>query len=224
MQPIHPDFFPFFRALSRNNRREWFQERKARFDSLQDQLKSFLEDLRGEMEKTDLIESAKVFRIYRDVRFSTDKSPYKSHMGMELKRATALRRGGYYLHLEPGGSFAGGGFWAPEPQDIKRIRDEFAMDAAPVRAILADRTFKKYFGSLEGEALKTAPAGYDRDHPDIDLIRMKQWVMRRPFSDEEVMKPGFGREVVKTFVAMRPFFDYMSEVLTTDLNGERIVS
>jgi uncharacterized protein (TIGR02453 family) len=223
MHAVSPDFFPFFTALGRNNKREWFQARKDRFDALQDNLRAVLEDLRAGLEKTDHLEEAKLFRIYRDARFSADKSPYKTYMGMSFKRRKPDLRGGYYLHLEPGGSFVGGGFWDPNPQDLKRIREELAADDAAFRKITADKTFRKYFGALEGESLKTAPAGFDRDHPAIDLIRMKQFLVRRSFTDDEVVQPGFPKDVLKTFGAMRPFFDYMSEVLSTNLNGERII-
>lgn len=223
MTAITSDFFPFFKSLSRNNQREWFQARKDRFDLIQENLKEVLESLRTGLEKTDHIEEGKMFRIYRDTRFSSDKSPYKTYMGMSFKRRKPDLRGGYYLHLSPGDCFAGGGFWDPNPQDLKRIRAEFAQDDSVIRKITSDRTFRKYFGALEGEALKSAPSGFPKDHPAIDLIRMKQYVVRRNFTDEEVVKPGFGNEVLKTFQAMRPFFDYMSEVLSTDLNGERII-
>lgn len=222
MSSIPGDFFPFFSALARNNRRDWFQARKDRFDVIQEGLREVLAELREGLGTTDHIEEAKLFRIYRDARFSADKSPYKTHLGMSFKRRKPELRGGYYLHLEPGDCFAGGGFWAPEPADLKRIREELALDDESLRQIMADRLFRKYFGQLEGDTLKTAPAGFPKDHPAIDLIRMKQFIVRRPFTDEDVQKSGFVREVLKTFEAMRPFFDYMSDVLNTNLNGERI--
>ena len=126
------------------------------------------------------------------------------------------------MHLQPGESFAGGGFWSPEPQDLKRMRDEFAFDDKPIRKIISNKTFKKYFGTLNGDELKTAPSGYDRDHPAIDLIRKKQFIIGRKFKDKEVTDPLFIKEVILSFEAMRPFFDYMSEVLSTDLNGQMI--
>ena len=133
-----------------------------------------------------------------------------------------MLRGGYYLHIEPGGSFVGGGFWEPNASDLNRIRKEFEMDDEEIRTIVADETFKKVFGGLKGEELKTAPKGFDKTHPAIDLIRKKQYLLTRNFSDIEVLAPNFQEEVLATFKAMRPFFDYMSEVLSTDLNGESI--
>src|SRR5687768_8320944 len=172
------------------------------------------------LNKKDMLEDGRVFRIYRDVRFSKDKAPYKNNFGIHFTRAGKERRGGYYLHIQPGESFAGGGFWAPEPQDLKRIRDEFAFDDQPIRKIISNKTFVKYFGGLQGEELKTAPSGYERDHPAIDLIRRKQFIVSRNFSDKEIQDKNFIKEVTLTFEAMRAFFDYMSEVLSTDLNGQ----
>jgi uncharacterized protein (TIGR02453 family) len=125
--------------------------------------------------------------------------------------------------VEPGKSFAGGGVWAPSPEDLKRIREDFAVEAKPIRKIITAKTFVQYFGTLGGDELKTAPSGFDRDHPSIDLIRKKQFVVMRTFKDKEVVDPSFFKEVVKTFDAMRPFFDYMSDVLTTNMDGESVI-
>ncbi len=220
---IQPDTFQFLNDITVNNNRDWFNANKPTYQTALDDVKQFVKAVEDGLNKTDNIEKSKVFRIYRDVRFSKNKSPYKNYFGASFMRATAKLRGGYYLHIEQEKSFVGGGFWAPNPSDLKRIRDEFALDDKPTRKILADKTFKKYFGTLQGDAVKTAPKGFDKTHPAIDLIRMKQLVISRPFSEEEVTNKNFLKEVVLTFGAMRPFFDYMSEVLTTDRNGVSII-
>jgi uncharacterized protein (TIGR02453 family) len=219
---IEASTLKFLKELGNNNNREWFQSHKGQYEQTLQNIKTSAEEVKQLLSKKDLIEEAKVFRIYRDVRFAKDKAPYKTNMGVHFTRATQQRRGGYYLHIEPGNSFAGGGFWAPSPEDLKRIRDEFAFDDKPIRKITAAKAFVKYFGSLQGEELKTAPSGYDKNHPAIDLIRKKQYVVMRKFTDKEVADKNFIKEVVLTFEAMRPYFDYMSEVLTTDLNGQFI--
>ena len=196
---------------------------KPRYEAALTNMKQFVKSVETALGETDHIEDSTLFRIYKDVRFSKDKLPYKNNFGMGFTRATKRLRGGYYLHIEPGASFAGGGFWQPEAQDLKRIRDEFAMDAQPIREIIADPTFKKYFGTLDGEELKTAPRGYDKDGPAVDLIRKKSFVVRRNFTDAEVTSEDFLQEVKRTFEAMRPYFDYMSMVLTTNMNGESVV-
>ena len=219
---IEASTLKFLKDLGKNNNREWFQAHKDQYEHTLLDVKGMAEEVKKMLGKKDVIEEAKVFRIYRDVRFAKDKAPYKTNMGVHFTRATKQRRGGYYLHIEPGKSFAGGGFWAPSPDDLKRIRDEFAFDAKPIRKITAAKTFVKYFGALGGDELKTAPSGYDKNHPAIDLIRKKQYVVMRKFTDKEVADKNFTKEVVLTFEAMRPYFDYMSEVLSTDLNGQLI--
>lgn len=223
-QAVSSSTIRFLKDLSKNNHREWFLSQKDRFDAAHDDVKQLARELEHLLNQKDIIESAKVFRIYRDVRFSKDKAPYKNHFGIHFTRATPARRGGYYLHIEPGGSFAGGGFWAPDPKDLKRMRDEFAFDDSRIRKILSSAAFKKYFGVLQGDELKTAPSGYERDHPAVDLLRKKNFYVMRSFSDKDVTSPGFTKEVTKTFEAMRPYFDYMSEVLTTDINGRSLLS
>jgi len=217
---IETSSLKFLKDLEKNNNREWFQSHKAQYENTLENIKATSAEVKEKLGKKDLIEDAKVFRIYRDVRFSKDKAPYKNNMGVHFTRATKKLRGGYYLHIQPGQSFAGGGFWAPEPEDLKRIRDEFAFDTKTIQKITSNKTFIKYFGALQGDELKTAPSGYDRNHPAIDLIRKKQYTVMRKFNDKEVTDKNFVKEVVATFEAMRPFFDYMSEVLGTDVNGQ----
>lgn len=213
----------FLSDLAANNNRVWFQANKPRYEATLENMKQFMQAVEAGLNETDHIEEATLFRIYRDVRFSKDKLPYKDNFGMGFKRATKRLRGGYYLQIGPGVSFAGGGFWAPNAQDLKRIRDEFAVDDQPIRQIMADATFQDYFGALRGDEVKTAPRGYEKDHPAVDLIRKKNFFVHRDFSDAEVTGGNFLREVKKTFEAMRPYFDYMSMVLTTDMNGEVVV-
>jgi len=220
---IQPSTLQFLKDLSANNNREWFQANKARYEAALANMKQFAQAVENVLEETDLLETATLFRIYRDVRFSKDKSPYKNNFGLGLNRATKRLRGGYYLQVEPGASFVGGGFWQPNAEDLKRIRAEFAMDDQPIREIMADARFQQYFGMLQGEELKTAPSGIDKNHPAIDLLRKKGFVVKRNFTDEQVTSDQFLQEVKQSFQAMRPYFDYMSMVLTTDLNGERLL-
>ncbi len=212
----------FLTQLKENNNREWFTENKKRFDSEQKTTKTFFTQILTNLEKIDSIEKMQMHRIYRDIRFSKDKTPYKNHFSVSFDRTKPLLRGGMYLHIENDASFVGGGFWEPNNEDLFRIRKEIELDASDLKEIITDKTFVSYFGTLEGEELKTAPKGFDKTHPDIELIRKKQFVIRRKFSNKEVLSPNFQEEVLATFKAMRPFFDYMSDVLSTDLNGESI--
>lgn len=216
--------FSFLRDLKKNNNRDWFTENKERYEQEHAQIIDFADALLAKMNEHDQIETASgkksLFRIYRDVRFSKDKSPYKTHWSGGFTRATKSLRGGYYFHIQPDGeSFIGGGFWGPNKEDLQRIREEIATDASELREILTAPTFTSNFGEMRGEQLKTAPKGFDKEHPDVDLLRYKQFIFGRNFSDAEVLQPGFLDEVNRTFIAMRPFFDFMSDVLTTDSNG-----
>jgi uncharacterized protein (TIGR02453 family) len=224
----HPTFtkahFTFLKELKENNNRDWFNANKPRYQEAYENLKDFAAALADEMTHHDKIEGHRVYRIYRDIRFSKDKTPYKYNLSGGLTRATNLLRGGYYFHIQPnGGSFVGGGFWGPSSADLKRIRTDIAADPQPLRDIIADPVFIETFGELQGDQVKTAPKGFSRDHPAIDLLRYKQFLISKSFSDKEVLSPDFLEKVNDTFRKMRPFFDYMSEVLTTDANGMPIV-
>ena len=214
--------FEFLELLSKNNSRDWFTDNKKRFETENNLAKAFFTEVYTDLEKIDSLEKMQVFRIYRDVRFSKNKLPYKNHFSVGFSRTKPMLRGGMYLHIENGASFVGGGFWEPNNEDLLRFRKELELDASDLREIIADATFKKMFGTLEGEELKTAPKNFDKTHPNIDLIRKKQYLLTRKFSNKEVMSPNFKEEVIATFGAMRPFFNYMSDVLTTDLNGESL--
>lgn len=216
---IQPALLKFLRELKENNNRPWFNDNKPRFQELDKGMKSFGQALEEEMLKHDEVEGVKLYRIYRDVRFSKNKVPYKINRGGSFTRATKWRRGGYYFHIEPQGSFIAGGFWGPNKDDLKRVREEIAIDAESLRTIINDSNFKKYFGALAGAQLKTAPRGYPKDHESIDLLRYKQYLLIRNFTDEEVLAADFLEKLNQSFMNMRPFLDYMSEVLTTDENG-----
>jgi uncharacterized protein (TIGR02453 family) len=219
MTTIAPTTFDFLRRLKKNNNREWFTAHKIEFQAVREEVISFFHTLTDRLKVHDDIEKMKFFRIYRDVRFSKDKTPYKTHLAGHFVRATKRLRGGYYLHLKPGESFLAGGFWDPNKEDLLRIRKEFEMDSTEIRAIVGTPEFKQHFGELKGDRLKTAPPGFDKEDPNLDLIQMKQFIVTREFSDAEVLSADFLNEVDSSFRAMRPYFDYMSDVLTTDLNG-----
>jgi len=164
-----------------------------------------------------------LFRIYNDVRFSKDKSPYNPRFAFSLQRATKLRRGGYYVNVKPGNTFVACGFFGPNPEDLKRIRQDIDLNYDEWRKLLGANKLKETFGAMQGDAVATAPKGYAVKHPAIDLLRHKQFLFRRYFTDAEVTTDNFLKEVNNTFKAIRPWFNYMSEVLTTDINGESVI-
>ena len=226
MSHIHPDTLTFLRDLAANNNRDWFESQRDRYELAHQNMIEFANALRNELRQDDELETRSgkdsLMRIYRDVRFSKDKSPYKTYWGGGFRRATTKRRGGYYFHIEPGASFAGGGFWGPNPEDLKKIRDGIAHRYEELREIINHPTFKSFFGELRGDQVKTAPRGYDKMHPAIDLLRYKQFLLKYDFPDEEVTSPGFASKVSHTFTRMHPFFDFMSEILSADADGHPV--
>lgn len=223
MALIEQSTFKFLHNLKENNNREWFTEHKLDFQTEQKKINQFYQSILENLKKHDSIENLKMFRIYRDVRFSSDKTPYKTHFSGHFVRATKSRRGGYYLQVSPNESFLAGGFWDPNKEDLFRIRKEFETDITEIQEIIKEKTFQKYFGTLKGDSLKTAPRGFDKEHPNLDFIKMKQFIVVRNFTDEEVLSRNFLAEIDDSFRAMRPFFNYMSAVLTTNLNGESLI-
>ncbi len=213
----------FLAGLKQNNSREWFDAHRDAYKQARVTASDFAEGLRQRLEVHDRIDRVKMFRIYRDLRFSKDKTPYKPHFAISFSREGADRRGGYYLRIRPGESFIACGFWAPEKEDLLRIRKELEMDAGPFRRVIESRELKDVWGDLQGEAVKTAPKGFDREHPDIDLIRRKQFIFTRSFSDSEVLASTFMTAIDDSFQAIRPYFDLMSDILTTNLNGESLL-
>jgi uncharacterized protein (TIGR02453 family) len=216
----------FLTILHQNNNREWFNANKEAFIKEQNAIEIFADSLLAELRKHDLIETPSgkksLQRIYRDTRFSKEKIPYKTNWTGGFSRATKQLRGGYYFHIEPGNSFVGGGFWGPNPEDLKRIREDIQFDATPLRTILGSKSFTDNFGTLHGEQVKTSPKGFDVHHEAVDLLRYKQFLLLKRFPDQEVLHPDFLYEANQTFKNMRPFFDYMSALLTTDSNGIEI--
>ena len=221
---LSKDVFSFLKKLQSNNNREWFNEHKATFKTIEVGEKQFYNQLFEQLNQVDSIDSFKVFRIYRDVRFSKNKLPYKTHFGGSFHRTKPELRGGYYLHIAPNNkSFIATGFWDPNKEDLFRIRKEFEMDASELRGLMNQPTFKSVWGALQGDELKSAPRGFDKLDPNIDLIRKKQFIFTKTYLDKEVLSDGFDKEVIKNFKVIRPYFDYMSSVLTTNLNGESIL-
>lgn len=216
--------FEFLNQLEQNNDRDWFNAHKDTFKSIEKEVKQFNTHVFNLLNTHDDVDKLKLFRIYRDVRFSKNKQPYKTHFGCSFNRVKPKLRGGYYIHIQPNNqSFIATGFWDPNKDDLFRIRKEFEMDDEDIRAILKDKQFACIWGDFKGDELKTAPKGFDKSHPAIDLIRRKQFIFTKEFSDQEVLSPDFITTVDQAFKAIRPFFDLMSDILTTDLNGQPII-
>ncbi len=220
---ITKEVFNFLKNLEQNNNREWFAEHKTKFKSLESEVKTFFTEVSEKMKLHDDIDRLKMFRIYRDVRFSKNKAPYKSNLSASMSRAGAKLRGGYYMHIQPKESFIAVGFWQPNKEDLLRIRKEWEHDATDLRDILGKKKFKDTWGEIKGDEVKTAPKGFNKEHTNIDLIRKKQFIFVKKFTDKEVMATDFSDTLNDAFKTIRPYFDLMSNILTTNLNGESLI-
>lgn len=210
--------YRFLSDLKKNNDRAWFKDHEAAYREAKGDVEALVADLIARIAAFDPevkgVDARKcVFRIFRDARFSKDKSPYKSNFGAHISGAANKyqSRAGYYLHIEPGGSFLGGGAYTPPADWLKAIRGAIDRDGGSLKAILAAAAFKKHFGAMQGETLKTAPQGYPPDHLYIGYLRHKSFLALKPLKDREVTAPGFAKEVTVVFKAMRPFNRFLNE-------------
>lgn len=214
----------FLEQLAQNNDKEWFAEHKAEWEQISKNNKKFFNQIFEQLQETDYLSKVQLPRINRNLRFSKDKTPYKTYAGAKISRLQPRHRGSYFIHIEPNNSFVAGGFWAPNAEDLHRIRKEFELDFSPMEEILSEPFCQKYFEKIKGtDAVKTAPKGFYKDHPAIESIRKKQFLLKREFTNNEVCAYNFSDEILKTCLVLRPYLEYMTEVVTTDLNGESLI-
>ncbi|MBT5417381.1 MAG: DUF2461 domain-containing protein [Cryomorphaceae bacterium] len=223
MQAIPKSTINFLKELKLNNNREWFNENKQEYQSIQIDVKKFTQEVKDELNTSDNIDELKIFRIYRDLRFSKDKTPYKTNIGMAFHRKKPEFRGGYYLEISAEDSFIAAGFWNPNKEDLLRIRREIELDGQEFKRIINQEKIKDFWGEIKGDELKTSPKGFDSDHHHIDMIKKKQFIFIKKLKEKEILDPSFQKKLVACFTSIRPFFDYMSEILTTNLNGESTI-
>lgn len=213
LQPV----LQFLSQLKSNNNKQWFDANKAQYENAMAQFETLVAELIMGLGKVVDLDGVTpkdcIMRIYRDVRFSRNKSPYKT--GLSAGIAPGGRRSGhvgYHLHIEPNGvSMVGGGLWEPTPQQLAKFRETVAADAGAFRKILASSQFKTHFKEIMGDALKTAPKGYEPGHPAIDLLRQKQVCAMERFDDTVVISAGFPALAVDSLQAMKPFIEYLDE-------------
>ncbi|MCJ7932740.1 MAG: DUF2461 domain-containing protein [Chryseobacterium sp.] len=216
MPPISSKTFEFLKKLTKNNNREWFNENKDLYTEAQGNVILFLEDLIKEMAEFDK-ELAKIdakkalFRIYRDTRFSKDKTPYKTNFGASLGMGKGSQKGGYYLHLEPGKSFLAGGIYMPESSVLKEVRKEISLYGEDFLKILNNKDFKKYFTELDPEdKLKKVPQGFEKDDPMAEYLKLKNFIVLYRLKDEDVLDQNAVKNMAKVFTLMKPFNDFLN--------------
>ncbi len=220
MKAISQTTLKFLKDLSSNNNRDWFLTNKSRYEEAKEEFEKFMASLLLEITRFDsqiahFTARDCIFRIYRDIRFSNDKSPYKTHFGAYVSSAARKSdfhsRAGYYIHIAPGTSMLARGAYQPDSSWLKGIRNEIAHDADGFRAIISAPNFKKYFGNLEGERLKTTPRDFPADHPEIDLLRYKSFLASHTCLDTQLIQPDFLDHATSTFRALYPFNQYLNE-------------
>ncbi|RYD99706.1 MAG: DUF2461 domain-containing protein [Sphingobacteriales bacterium] len=208
----------FLKALAENNHKEWMDSNKKWYEGERKQLIAFVQALLDGL-AMDQPEFATInpkdclFRINRDIRFSKDKSPYKTNFGVYLNpEGKKSPKGGYYIHIADNSSFAGGGIWMPEAEHLKNIRQEIDYNWDEFKGIISDKQFVKTFKDLSAEdKLSRPPKGYDADNPAIDYLKLKSFTVFKPLSNKDLSSDKLVQNCLDTFAAMRPLLDFMNK-------------
>ena len=211
----------FLKKLKKNNNRDWFADNKKKFVEAKDAFEPAVQKLIDGISKFDKslaeVEAKQcIYRIYRDIRFSKDKTPYKTNFGAVMgkggrKSTTAF----YYIQVEPGdNSFIAGGLYMPEGEKLKKIRQEIDYNPDDFKKILNKKSFKQYFPEIEGEKLKKAPKGYAPDDPNIELLKHKSYIVVHRFTDAQVLNNDFTKDCIKMFKEMKPFNDFLNMAIS----------
>lgn len=211
----------FLKSLARNNDRDWFDKNKAKYleakASFDEVVVKLLNDLTAFDSPLAGLDPKKLtFRIYRDVRFSKDKSPYKNNFGASFSSAgKGMGTPGYYLQIEPGNkSFVAIGMFMPEPDNLSKIRQEIDYNGDQLTKIFKEKKFKANFGKFWDEgALKKAPKGYPADHPHVEWLKLKSYIVTKEFKDSEVTDKKFLKNVVDVLKSSKPLNDFLKEAI-----------
>lgn len=210
----------FLEKLKRNNNKEWFDKNRPVYETAKKDFQQFIETLLHSINSFDglvkgLEAKSCIFRINRDIRFSNDKTPYKSNLAAGISPGGRKSFSpGYYIHLQPGKSFLAGGMWMPPTPQLNAIRQEIDYNAAEFKKIIGHKDFKKYFGGLEEEdKLKTVPKGYSKDHPEIELLKFKSFIVVHDLKDTEVTAKNFITHCSTILKAMYPLNAFLRRAI-----------
>jgi len=213
------DLFKFLQELAKNNNREWFHDHKARYrESIVEPMCAFIEAMGVRFDAMGIRfvadprpHGGSMFRIYRDTRFSKDKRPYKQHVACHFRHEAGkdAHAPGFYVHLEPGAVFFGGGIWMPPNPVLEKIRNTIVENPGAWKRIITNATFKKRFGGIEGDSLQRVPRGFDKDHPFVEDLKRKSFFVTQDVEPALAMTPKFITEVERAFKAASPFMKYL---------------
>ena len=215
---LSPSLLAFLRDLRVNNTREWFAENKAVYEQVKKGFDAWTTELISEFADFENMDGVLLkhcsYRIYRDVRFSKNKEPYKTWFSASFSEGG--RKSGlmdYYVHIEPNGaSFLGGGMYSPTPEQLAAFRQEVDYNAAGLRKIIRNPEFVAVFGEEVGESLVRIPKGFEADHPEAELLKKKQLFFWKKYSDKEVCSPGFTQQLISDAKVLKPFLDFLNAV------------
>lgn len=217
---LQPSTLKFIKELKKNNNKAWFDVNRKTYEAAKADFISFVDTLIPAIAKFDpAVSSLKakecIFRINRDIRFSKDKSPYKTNMGTYINPGgKKVNTPGYYFHCEPGQNFAAGGLYVPAPEDLAKVRQEIDYNFEEWKKIIHHKAFKKYFAKVDGiEILSRPPKGYSEDNPAIEFLKMKSFIVSRPLTDAQLTDKNLVKEVAKTFETMKPMIDFLNHAL-----------
>lgn len=219
---LEPQTLKFLTQLKKNNNKSWFDAHRAQYEAARIDFSNFIQLVIDALQKSDttitgLSSRDCLFRINRDIRFSKDKTPYKSNFGASIKRG-GRKSGfaGYYFHLEPGASFIGGGLWMPEAPALKNMRQEIDYNWEEFQAIIKEKNFKKTYADVykAGEvSLTTMPKGYEKDNPAADYLRLKSFIAETSIADEELTKASLHKKTVAAFEALQPLLNFINRTI-----------
>jgi uncharacterized protein (TIGR02453 family) len=217
MSVITKETFHFLQQIRVNNNKPWFEKNRPRYEKARAEYLAFMIKLIASVRKLEPIPEKDpvryIQRIYRDIRFSKDKTPYKSHFSSIIDRGPENRKCPVYIQLKPGGSMIGGGVWDPSTDALKKIRQEIDYDSVRLKKIIHAKDFLNYFGKISGAKLTRPPKGYEADNPNIELLKFKQLYVERSFDDELAMSRHLIPEILKCYKAALPFFTFFDAAM-----------
>ena len=222
---ISKEALQFFEDLVANNNTEWMHANKKRYENFKKDYHQYIELVLAEMKPLDrTLEPLEVknctFRINRDIRFSKDKSPYKTNIGIWFtQNKNSKNSPGYYIHFEKGRSFIAGGVWCPEPEELKKIRKEIEFFHDDLEKVVNEKTFKKEFKELtrdDTNSLKNAPKGFDPNHPAIEFLKLKSYTASQKVDDKIFTEPDFSKKIAQKLIALKPMNDFLKRALETE--------
>jgi len=219
METIKKTTLSFLSSLKKNNDREWFRKNQALYADAKNNFETLMQEIINKIiDFEPIIKGLEVkncvYRINRDIRFSNDKSPYKSHFGAFIVRGgkkNGDKFAGYYIHIEPGSSILAGGAYMPPSPWLAAIREKIDQESVLFNKIINQKDFIKYFGHLDGEKLKTPPRGYTSDNPNIELLKFKSYLVVNEVPDKLVISPDYFEHVIKVLKSMKPLNDFVNE-------------